>query len=314
MHASPTLSVLIVSYNTRAMTLDCLYKLYASLEGLTAEVIVVDNASQDGSAEAVAEAFPAVRLVLGKTNAGFGAANNLAMRMATGHYFLLLNSDAFPHAGCLPTLVRYLDDHPQVGVAGPRLVNADGSLQRSCWRFPSPLRAWLDSFWITNLLNFHPALDDYRHWPHDTEREVDFVIGACLLVRREVYEQVGGFDERFFMYQEETDWQLRIKQAGWRVMFTPAGTVTHLGGASGKDEAVAINRIFFESLDRYNLKHHGGVGFASNRAAQVVGAALRVACWAALTLLPGGRRVRARCELHRQRQFLRRHLRAGLSA
>ena len=314
MSAPPTLSVLIVSYNTRDMTLECLRVLFAALEGLTAEVIVVDNASRDGSAEAVAKAFPAVRLVASGTNAGFGAANNLAMRMAAGRYFLLLNSDAFPHAGCLPALVRYLDEHPQAGVAGPRLVNADGSLQRSCWRFPSPLRSWLDSFWLTSLLGRHPAFDDYRRWPHDREREVDFAIGACLLVRREVHEQVGGFDERFFMYQEETDWQLRIKQAGWRVMFTPTGTVTHLGGGSGKDEAVKINRIFFESQDRYNLKHHGRVGFASNRAAQVVGAALRVACWGALSLVPGGRRTRARHELHRQSQFLRRHLSAGLPA
>jgi GT2 family glycosyltransferase len=313
MTAQPAISVIIVSYNTRSMTLDCLRTLYSQLATLTAEVFVVDNASRDGSADAVAEAFPEIRVIRNPSNAGFGAANNLALQMAAGRYILLLNSDAFPHDGCVAALVRYLDDHPAVGLVGPRLVNPDGSLQRSCWRFPSPLRSWLDSFWLTSLLSGHPAFDDYRRWPHDSEREVDFVIGACLLVRREAYEQVGGFDERFFMYQEETDWQLRLKKAGWRVMFTPSGTVTHLGGASGKDEAVKINAVFFESLDRYSLKHFGKAGFFLNRLAQVAGAALRVPCWAVLSLAPG-RRVQALRELHRQIQFLQRHLRAGLPA
>ena len=313
MNAQPTISAIIVSYNTRAMTLDCLRALHEDLGDIPAEIIVVDNDSRDGSAEAISAAFPRVRLVVNPSNDGFGAANNLAMRTAAGRYLLLLNSDAFPHAGCLSTLIQYLDDHPKVGLVGPRLLNADGSLQRSCWRFPTPLRAWLESLWISRLLARHPMVDDYRHWPHDAERDVDFVIGACLLVRRETYEEVGGFDERFFMYQEETDWQLRIQRAGWKVRFTPAGIVTHLGGASGRDEALKINRVFFESLDRYSLKHYGSAGFAANRAAQVVGAALRIACWGTVSLLPR-RRAQALRELHRQKEFLRRHLRTGFPA
>ncbi len=308
MTTPPTLSVIIVSYQTRDLTLACLRTLSDRLAGLSAEVFVVDNASSDGSAAAVAQEFPAVRLLSNSTNIGFGAANNVAMRLATGCYFLLLNSDAFPHAGCLEALVDFLDRHPAVAVAGPRLVNADGSLQRSCWHFPSPGRSWLDSLWLTPML---AAQNDYRHWAHDAERKVDFLIGACLLVRREAYDQAGGFDERFFLYQEETDWQLRLRRAGWQVMFTPAGTATHLAGASGKDDAARINRLFFESLDRYMLKHHGKPGFAFNRAAQVVGAALRTVCWALLTLVPG-RRGRAQREGRRQREFLRRHLRTGL--
>ena len=312
MTSPPTLSVIIVSYNTRGLTLDCLRTLFAQLAPLSAEVVVVDNASADGSPAAVAEAFPAVRLLVNAANLGFGAANNLAMRVARGRYFLLLNSDAFPHAGCLPALVDFLETRPRVGMVGPRLVNADGSLQRSCWPFPSPWRALLDSLWLPGSLAARwPGFDDYRHWPHDTERTVDFVIGACLLVRREVYEQVGGFDERFFVYQEETDWQKRCQQAGWQVMFTPAGTATHLAGASGRDDAAGIDRIFFESLDRYLLKHFGRAGFVLNRAAQIVGAALRLACWAALTV-PPGRRARAGREWRRQWDLLHRALHTGL--
>ena len=310
MTTAPTLSVIIVSYNTRSMTLECVRTLYERLEGISAEVFVVDNASRDGSAQAVAEAFPKVWLIANAANIGFGAANNLALRMAVGRYLLLLNTDAFPHIGCLRALVRYLDDHPRAGVAGPRLVNMDGSLQRSCWRFPTPIRTWLEGLLISDLMARHPAFDDYKHWRHDIEREVDFIAGACLLVRRDTYVQVGGFDERFFMYQEETDWQFRIKQAGWKVVFTPSGVVTHLGGASGKAEITKVNQIFFESLDRYNLKHYGRFGLAVNRIAQVVAAALRAGCWAAVSPLP---RLRSRAvrEVRLQSQFLRRHLQTG---
>ena len=310
---SPTLSVLIVSYNTRGMTLDCLRTLHDRLDGLSAEVIVVDNASADGSAAAVAAAFPEVRVIRNPANAGFGAANNAAMRAAAGRYFLLLNSDAFPHAGCLRALVDHLETHPAVGVAGPRLVNANGTLQRSCWRFPSPLRTWLDALWITNgLAALSPAFDDYRRWPHDAERAVDFVVGACLLARREASERTGGFDEQFFLYQEETDWQLRLRRAGWQVMFTPAGTATHLSGASGQADAPATNRLFFESLDRYMLKHFGPGGFALNRAGQIVAAALRIACWTMLERWPGRRlKERAARERRRQWEFLRRYLWTG---
>ena len=307
----PTLSVIIISYNTRGMTLDCLRALHDQPSDVLTEVIVVDNASRDGSPPAIAEAFPTVRLVASETNLGFGAANNLAMRMAAGRYFLLLNSDAFPHAGCLNALVRYLDEHPEAGVVAPRLVNADSSLQRSCWPFPTPWRSWLEGLGLAALLVRFTAFDDYRHWPHNVEREVDFAIGACLLVRREAYEKAGGFDEQFFMYQEETDWQLRIKRAGWSVVFTPAGTATHLGGASGKDEPTKINRVFYESMDRYSLKHHGGVGFVVTRVAQVVGASLRMIGWGLLSVLPG-RRAQAVREMQTQSAFLCRHLSRGL--
>src|ERR1041385_8820419 len=141
----PTISVVIVSYNTRQMTLDCLRCLYADLGDLPAEVFVVDNASSDGSADAIGREFPEVRLIANAANLGFGAANNLAMSKAQGAYLLLLNSDAFPKAGAIATLVNYLQDNPKVGIVGPRLVHADGSLQLSCFRFPSPLRAWLEN-------------------------------------------------------------------------------------------------------------------------------------------------------------------------
>jgi GT2 family glycosyltransferase len=283
------LSAIIVSYNTRAMTLECLRALEADLAGIPSEIWVVDNASSDGSAEAIRRELPGVKVVESKVNAGFGAANNVAMRQATGRYFLLLNSDAFPRPGAIPTLIEYLESHPCAAIAGPRLLNADGSLQVSCFKFPTPLRAWLENLWISAAFKHHAYLGDYRFWPHDTERNVDFLIGACMLLRREVFEQTGGFDERFFLYSEETDWQRRIRDLGWEIAFTPAAEATHLAGASGATDKKNINRFFMESLDRYELKHHGGLGLISFRCAMVVGCALRAVIWGAMSLLPARR-------------------------
>jgi hypothetical protein len=277
---SIVLSAIVVSYNTRDMTLDCLRSLCASLQGIESEIIVVDNASSDGSVDAIRAAHPHVRLVARDTNNGFGAANNEAMRLARGRFFLLLNSDAFPEPSAIGALLAFIQGHPRAGVVGPRLLNADGSLQVSCFPFPSPLSAWLENLWLNR---------GYRGWPHDSVRSVDFLVGACLLVRREVYGQVGGFDERFFMYSEEADWLRRMKDAGWEAIFVPEARVTHLGGASGAREEARISRHFFESLDYYERKHHGLAGLIAFRLAMIVGCGMRMLLWAAVSIFPGRR-------------------------
>jgi GT2 family glycosyltransferase len=283
-----SLSVVIVNYNTREMTLECLRTLTGVLEaeGISAEIVVVDNASRDGSVEAIRQAFPQVRVMASATNRGFGAANNLAMREASGTYFLLLNTDAFPKAGAISALVKYMEGHPKVGIAGPRLLNGDGSLQTSCYPFPTPGRAWAENLWLSAAFPRSKWVGDYRHWGHDEEREVAWAIGACLLVRKKVVEEVGGFDETFFMYAEEADWQRRIRNAGWSVGFTPTAVVTHLGGASGKSEKAKINRHFFESLDYYERKHHGLSGLVLLRLAMAIGCALRACMWLAAAVIP----------------------------
>jgi GT2 family glycosyltransferase len=295
--SAPLISVIVVSYNTRALTLECLRTLNAELYEVAAEVILVDNGSGDGTAAAVAGAFPQVRVIANEQNVGFAAANNQAMRLARGGGFLLLNSDAFPEAGAVRTLLEYLDQHPAVGAVGPRLVNADGSVQVSCFPFPTPLRAWLENLWVPKLLPPGSRGGDYRRWGHDAERTVPWVIGACMLVRREVYERLGGFDERFFMYAEETDWQRRMRDAGWEIAFTPAAQVKHLGGASGVAEKPRINRHFFQSLDYYELKHHGVAGLVLLRVAMVAGALLRTAGWAVVWLIAPKRRPLAGAKL-----------------
>lgn len=272
-----TLSALIVSYNTREMTLDCLRTLIVALHGMESEIIVVDNASSDGSVAALMAEFPVVQLIANSENVGFGAANNQAMAQANGDFFLLLNSDAFPESDAIQVLLDYMLANKKAGVTGPRIANRDGSLQRSCFRLPSPSYAWLENLGLS---------DGYRRWPHDSIRSVDFVIGACMMVRREVYEEVGGFDERFFMYSEEADWQRRIREAGWDIVFVPDARVRHLGGASGASDKSMTNGYFFDSLDAYVSKHHGVCGLVSLRAAMVVGCFVRACVWGVKALLP----------------------------
>ena len=294
------LSAIIVSYNTREMTLDCLKTLYGELKDIDAEVWVVDNASRDGSAEAIVSAYPDARVIASETNLGFGAANNRAMSEACGAYFLLLNSDAFPCPGAVRALIDYMNAHPDVGVAGPRLLNRDGSVQLSCFRFPSPMRCWLENLWISAAFRGNALICDYRQWAHDRERIVDFVSGACLLARRDVFERVGGFDEKFFMYAEETDWQRRITDAGWTIAFTPNAEVVHYAGASGGADAARVSQHVFNSLDYYEWKHHGLFGLIALRSAMIAGSFMRLALWSAVLLLMPGRRAAAapRAKLH----------------
>ena len=307
----PTLSVIIVSYNTRALTLECLRILTEEVQGMRAEIFVVDNASSDNSVPVIKACFPAVRLLVSERNAGFGAANNLALHQSRGRYLLLLNTDAFPKPGAIAALIHFLDQHPAVGVIGPRLLYQDGSLQQSCFRFTTPLYAWMENLGLTKLFRWYPALDDYRSWNHATERAVDFVIGACLLLRREVYQQVGGFDERFFMYQEEADWQKRIKAAGWQIVFTPCAEVVHLAGASGKDQPLRTSGHFFESLDKYMLKHHGLIGFLLVRVAMLVGCSGRAFGWAAVALTAPWRRAKAAARARQHLWLVGRQLRTA---
>jgi GT2 family glycosyltransferase len=211
---------------------------------------------------------------------GFGAANNQALKVAHGELFLMLNTDAFLHQGCCQSLVDFMDCHKEAGVVGARLLNEDGTLQVSCFPFPTPFRAWIENLWIPKVLPSHWEWGDYRHWKHDEVREVDWVVGACLICRREAVQAVGGFDPRFFMYQEETDWQQRIRRSGWKIYFTPLAVATHLGGASGTRDPWTINRYFYTSMDKYGLKHHGVIGCLLVRLAIMVGILLRVPAWA----------------------------------
>ncbi len=259
------LSVVIVNWNVCDLLRCCLHSLLANTQHPTSpiqiELIVIDNASSDGSAEMVRTEFPQVQLIANDQNQGFTAATNQGLAVAQGRYLLLLNPDTEVVGDALATMVRYMDAHPQVGALGPQLYYPDGSRQPSRRRFPTFTTALVESTIIQEWWRDNRFLRRYymADTPDDTIQEVDWVIGACLLVRRQVYEQVGGLDEGFFMYSEELDWCRRIKDAGWQVVYLPTATVIHHEGRSS-EQVVPARHIYFQSSKvRYFRKHHGAL-------------------------------------------------------
>ena len=244
-----TVSVVVVAYNGLPWIERCL----ESVRGL--EVIVVDHSSTDGTVELVREKFPQVRLVE-QANVGMGAGNNAGMRAASGRYFLLLNSDAWVVGDGVERLAAYADEHPEAAVVGPRLLHEDGSLQRSVRGFPTLWRLATEYLFLRKLGPRTRALNAFygAGFAHDEPREVEWLFGACLLVRREATDAVGLFDESFFMFSEETDWCYRFRGAGWKVLFYPGAEAVHVGGASHG------GRLYVENLRghlRFFAKHHG---------------------------------------------------------
>lgn len=254
------LSVCIVSWNVRPYLEKCLIALPSALSGLKYEIIVVDNASSDGSA-VLAERFPFVRWVQNDANVGFARANNQAIQLSQGRFLCFLNPDTEPQPGSLRLLARYLEAHPDVGVVGPQLRYPDGTVQPSRYRFPSVTVALAES----TPLEWHwPQNPWARHYrcadrSPDEEQEVDWLNGACLLVRREVIEQVGGFDEGYFLYSEELDLCRRARDAGWRVVYVPQAVVIHHEGRSSEQVIAARHVHFNRSRVRYFRKFHGPV-------------------------------------------------------
>jgi hypothetical protein len=240
------------------------------------EVIVVDNASSDGSPELVRERFPDVRLLELPENRGFGAANNAGIEVAGGRYVLLLNSDAWPVGDGIDSLVAFADRRPRAGAVGPRLLHPDGSLQRSVRGYPTLWRLATEYFFLRKLAPRSEIFNGFYAggFDHDHEREAEFLMGAVLLVRREALDAVGGFDEQFFLFSEETDLCYRLRRAGWSVLFTPEAEFVHVGGASTRPE---WNRMYREQLRshlRFLAKH--GSEAKAERARRMLVAALRL--------------------------------------
>jgi N-acetylglucosaminyl-diphospho-decaprenol L-rhamnosyltransferase len=242
-------SVVVVNLNGLPWLERCL----ESVRGY--ETIVVDHGSRDSSLELVRRRFPQAR-VLEQANVGMGGGNNAGMRAASGRYFLLLNPDAWPVGDAVARLRAFADGHPEAAVVGPRLLNADGTLQRSVRAFPTRSRLATEYFFLRKLAPGSTVLNPLYvgGFDHRSVREVDWVSGACLLVRREATEAVGLFDERFFMFSEETDWCYRFRRAGWRVLFYPAAEVVHVGGAT---HGGALYRENLRGHLRFLAKHRG---------------------------------------------------------
>lgn len=241
-----SVSVVVVSYNTSAMTLACLDSILGQTLGLDIEVVVVDNASTDGSADAISGRFPDTQLIASQENLGFAGANNLAAGSAVGKYLLLLNPDTVVLNGAIDRLVAFADAHPEAGIFGGRTVFPDGSLNpASCFRSPT-LRGLLCRAMAFDVLFSNSELanpDCYGGWKRDSIREVDIVSGCFLLIRRELWNRLAGFDTDFFMYGEDWDLCLRARALGQRCLLCPGAEIVHYGGASEPVQAARIIRL-----------------------------------------------------------------------
>lgn len=281
--SQPDLSVIVLSWNVRGLLRDCLQSVLRDQESgvrsqrsgtrdqepggrrqdsdtcdlttdpcpLTTEVIVVDNASTDGSPEMVAAEFPEARLIRNAENYGYARANNIGITASRGRYVLLLNSDTVVPAGALAHLVAFMDGHPRAAACSPRLLRPDGTPQPYAFGGdPTPLYLLRRGF--NRLLLGRPLHD----WAGAEPIQVDWVSGACLLVRRMAVEQVGLLDEAMFMYFEDSDWCRRMRLAGWQIWYVPTAAITHIGGA-GLRQNPAARRAYRASLRYFYRKHYG---------------------------------------------------------
>jgi N-acetylglucosaminyl-diphospho-decaprenol L-rhamnosyltransferase len=251
-YSAPELSVLVVTYNSADTISACLESIEAG--GAAAEVVVVDNASADGTAELVAERFPSVRLIANRANEGFARGVNRGWRETSAPYVLVLNPDTELGPGAARALVDFARAHPRAALVGPRTLNVDGSLQHSCFRFPN-LRMVVTGFFELIPLD-SPANGRYLREEYDRPHPVEHLKGSSLLVRRVAADDVGLLDETFFMYFEETDWCYRMQAAGWENWYTPDATVVHRGAHSTSREPERMSAEFYRSQAHFYRKHY----------------------------------------------------------
>lgn len=264
------LSVVIVNWNVREPLKECLESIFKTSRDMELEVIVVDNNSSDGSVEMVKEKFPSVVLIENNRNSGFGAANNQGIRISKGEYILILNPDTVIFPNLLQRMTVFLDQNSDAGAVGPKILNPDGSIQFECARnFPTPLTEF---FVLSTLYKRFPGSKIFgkylmSYWDHNDQREVELLSGACALIRKKVFDEVGLFDEGFFMYTEETDLFYRIKKQGWKIYFLPSAQITHFWGKSTDQIPHTMAVEARKSMELFFQKHYGLGAVIAHRAA-----------------------------------------------
>lgn len=256
--ATLQLSVVIVNYNTDDYLERCLLSLQKAVEGIDAEIIVIDNASPDRRWQRIQEKFPAVRWISLPHNVGFARANNIGFSIARGEYILCLNPDTIVEDKAIRSLIEFMEKDPRIGAAGPRILNPDGSLQLACRRsFPTPFVAFTR---LTGLQKLFPKSKIFGRYnltylDENAVAEVDSLSGACMMIRRAALRQVRGFDPNFFMYGEDIDLCYRIKKNGWKIVYVPDAQVVHFKGVSTRRSRLDQTRVFYQAMEIFTRKH-----------------------------------------------------------
>lgn len=252
--ADAAISFIVVNRNTSDLLIGCLDHIYASLPDGEGQVVVVDNGSTDDSVARVASAYPRTTVIEAKRNLGFAAANNRAFQAASGELLVLVNTDAMLERDCVRTLRDLMALHPDAGMAGPQLLNSDGSFQTSYEAVPTLATETLNRSLLKRLF---PSKYPGRHTRLAEPQPVQALIGAVMMIRRKAIEQVGGFDEDYFFFLEETDLAVRMRAAGWKVMHEPRARAIHLQGATARADEAAARIEFYRSRYLFFRKHYG---------------------------------------------------------
>jgi GT2 family glycosyltransferase len=272
----PRVDVGVVTWNTRDLTVSALRRLLDTDQGADLRLLVHDNASADGTADAVREQVPEADVVSWPENLGFAAAVNHLVARAEAPWFLMLNSDAWPTPGAVGRMVEVAERHPRAAAVAPRLERPDGSLEHRTHPFPSVTVAAASALPLRNAWAERHAL--HSAWQHDRERQVDWAVGAALLARRSALTEIGGLDESFFMYVEDLEWCHRAARHGWEIWFTPDAVVVHVGNASGEAKyGGGRSAVWIANTYRFYRRHHSLPGTMAYRAANGLGAAMGAA-------------------------------------
>jgi GT2 family glycosyltransferase len=269
-------SIVIVNWKTRDELQACLSSL-SPFDSTIVEIIVVDNASNDGSVEMVQSEFPNVHIIANPANFGFAKAANIGITASQGRYILLLNPDTKAQPNLLPPLIQFADENPDIGIIGPKILNPDGSLQYSCRRFPSIIAAAFRNTFLGKLFPRNPYTRDYlmAEWDHSEVKDVDWVSGAAMFVRRKLLNEIGLLDERFYMYCEDVDLAFRAWKHGWRVTYYPHVSVTHTIGRSSDRCPNRMIIEFHKSMYRLYSKHYAPTPLSPKRLIVLLGLVAR---------------------------------------
>jgi GT2 family glycosyltransferase len=261
---SSTVSIVIVTWNCKDYALECLSSLKAQRGHISTEIIVVDNASTDGTPEMIRDQFPDIRLIRSDRNLGFARGNNVGIHLTRGKYVCLINPDVDVAADCIEKLVDYMECQPSIGLLGPKMLGPDGTVQRSTMRFPTLWNSLCRALAFDSLFKRSRAFGGLlmRDFRHDKVKEVDVLNGWFWVIRRQAMDEVGPLDERFFMYGEDIDWSRRFHQAGWRVVFYPGAEAVHYGGGSSSTAPVRMYVEVQRANFQYWKKHHGRAAMA----------------------------------------------------
>jgi hypothetical protein len=290
------ISVIIVNWNTKALLLDCVESLYQTTRKSSLEIIVVDNASTDGSIDALRQSFPQVQTIVNQDNLGFAKANNIGIKKAQGLYVCLINSDVKALDGVLDKMRAYMESHPEIGVLAPKTFFGDMQIQKNCREFPTLRNLFCQEFFLNTLfptVAFFRGRDMVR-CDYDTVMEIEALSGCFLMVRREVIAQVGPLDEQFFFYSEDVDWCKRIHDAGWKLIHYPEAEAIHFAYGSSSNAPLRFQVEMLKANWQYWRKHKSMIECALFWLIEFAGKLGRAMGWFAINLVGSQRQAKAK--------------------